>query len=132
MAGTVAALFGDNRLEVREEVIPNPHITVKFKDGIEQRANSGWLGRKPFAVGRGFGLGVAVILATDKTDLMRRGSVGAVGWPSAYGGWWQADPVQGSVSIFLAHNMVDLVQIARGIGLGAWAAIDAFTSLAAL
>ena len=30
---TVAALFGDNRLEVREEVIPNPHITVIFKDG---------------------------------------------------------------------------------------------------
>jgi len=30
---TVAALFGDNRLEVREEEIPNPDITVLFKDG---------------------------------------------------------------------------------------------------
>lgn len=30
---TVAALFKDNRLEVREEVIPNPDITVLFKDG---------------------------------------------------------------------------------------------------
>jgi hypothetical protein len=30
---TVAALFGDDRLEVREEEIPNPDITVLFKDG---------------------------------------------------------------------------------------------------
>jgi hypothetical protein len=30
---TVAALFGDNRLEVREEEIPDPDITVLFKDG---------------------------------------------------------------------------------------------------
>jgi hypothetical protein len=30
---TVAAVFKDNRLEVREEEIPNPHITVLFKDG---------------------------------------------------------------------------------------------------
>jgi CubicO group peptidase (beta-lactamase class C family) len=96
----------------------------------EQRTNSGWLGRKPFAVGRGFGLGVAVILATDKADFMRRGNVGSVGWPGAYGGWWQADPVEGSVSIFLAHNMVDPPQMARGIGLGVWSAIDAFSNLA--
>ena len=95
----------------------------------EQRANSGWLGRKPFAVGRGFGLGVAMILATDKSDLMRRGRVGSVGWPGAYGGWWQADPAEGTVSIFLAHNMVDLPQMARGIGLGVWAAIDTFSNL---
>lgn len=30
---TVAALFGGNQLEVREEEIPNPDITVLFKDG---------------------------------------------------------------------------------------------------
>ena len=96
----------------------------------EQRANSGWLGRKPFAIGRGFGLGVAVILVTDKADFMRRANVGSVGWPGAFGGWWQADPVEGSVSIFLAHNIVDLPQMARGVGLGVWAAIDAFSNSA--
>jgi CubicO group peptidase (beta-lactamase class C family) len=95
-----------------------------------QRANSGWLGRKPFATGRGFGLGVSVVLETDKTDLMRRGSVGTVSWPGAYGGWWQADPAESSVLIFLAHNMVDLAQMAKGIGLGAWSAIDTFQTLA--
>jgi CubicO group peptidase (beta-lactamase class C family) len=96
----------------------------------EQRANSGWLGRKPFAVGRGFGLGVSVVLETDPSDLMRRGGVGTVGWPGAYGGWWQADPTDGSIFIFLAHNMVDLAQMAKGIGLGVWAAVDAFQKVA--
>lgn len=92
----------------------------------KQRASSGWLGRKPFAAGRGFGLGVSVVLETDPNDLMRRGGVGTVSWPGAYGGWWQADPNDGSALVFLAHNMVDLTQMAKGIGLGVWAAIDAF------
>jgi CubicO group peptidase (beta-lactamase class C family) len=91
-------------------------VTNQLTDS--QRANSGWLGRKPFAVGRGFGLGVSVVLETDKADLMRRGGVGTVSWPGAYGGWWQADPNDGSVLIFLAHNIVDLAQMAEGIGLG--------------
>lgn len=95
-----------------------------------QRAHSGWLGRKPFAAGRGFGLGVSVVLDTDQSDLMRRGGVGTVSWPGAYGGWWQADPNDGSVLIFLAHNMVDLEQMAKGIGFGVWTAIDTFQKLA--
>jgi len=94
------------------------------------RARSRWLGQKPFAVGLGFGLGVSVVLETDKTDLRRWGSVGTVSWPGAYGGWWQADPIDRSVFVFLAHNMVDLAQMAKGIGLGVWAAIEKFHSVA--
>ena len=90
----------------------------------EQRANSVFLGRKPFAVGRGFGLGVSVVLEQDKTDMFRRGNPGTVSWPGAYGGWWEADPVAQSAFVFLAHNMVDLSQMAQGIGLGVWALID--------
>jgi CubicO group peptidase (beta-lactamase class C family) len=97
-----------------------------------QRANSVLLGQKPFAVGRGFGLGVSVVLETDKADFMRRGGVGTVSWPGAFGGWWQADPKEGSVLIFLAHNMVDLAQMAKGIGLGVWGAIDTFQTMASV
>jgi CubicO group peptidase (beta-lactamase class C family) len=93
----------------------------------ELPVHPGWLGLKP---GRGFGLGVSVVLQTDKADFMRRGSVGTVSWPGAFGGWWQADPKDGSVLIFLAHNMVDLAQMAKGVGLGVWGAIDTFQSLA--
>lgn len=95
-----------------------------------QRANTVLLGQKPFAVGRGFGLGVSVVLETDKGDFMRRGSVGTVSWPGAFGGWWEADPAEGAVRIFLAHNMVDLAQMAKGVGLGVWGAIDTFQTLA--
>ncbi len=93
-----------------------------------QRTHPGWLGLKP---GRGFGLGVSVVLESDRNDFMRRGGVGTVSWPGAFGGWWHADPNDGSVLIFLAHNMVDLAQMAKGIGLGVWAAIDTFQTLAA-
>ena len=48
----------------------------------------------------------------------------------AYGGWWQADPNDRSVLIFLAHNMVELHQMARGIGLGVWSAIATFHQIA--
>src|SRR5579872_201854 len=91
-----------------------------------QRASSVLLGQRPFAAGRGFGLGVSVVLETCTSDLMRRGGVGTVSWPGAFGGWWQADPNDGSVLIFLAHNMVELAQMAKGVGLGVWAAIEVF------
>ena len=95
-----------------------------------QRANSVLLGQKPFAAGRGFGLGLSVVLESSTKDFMRRGNPGTVSWPGAFGGWWQADPKAGSVFIFLAHNMVDLGQMAKGIGLGVWAAIDDFQNAA--
>jgi CubicO group peptidase (beta-lactamase class C family) len=95
-----------------------------------QRASSSLLGWRPFAYGRGFGLGVSVVLETDKNDLMRRGNVGTVSWPGAYGGWWQADPKDQSIFIFLTHNMVDLDQMEAGMGLGVWAAIEAFQKVA--
>jgi hypothetical protein len=53
-----------------------------------------------------------------------------VGWPGAYGGWWQADPTDQSVLVFLTHNMLDLSQMAAGMGLGAFGAIASFHALA--
>jgi hypothetical protein len=75
-------------------------------------------------------LGVSVVLETVKADFMRRGNVGTVSWPGAFGGWWQADPNQRSVFISLAHNMINLAQMAKGIGLGVWAAIEEFQTAA--
>lgn len=96
-----------------------------------QRTDAKTLGIPVFGSGSGFGLGVAVVLDPEKASPMRgRGGVGTVGWPSAYGGWWQADPTDGSVMIFLAHNMVELEQIAKGIGIGVYGAILKFHALA--
>jgi CubicO group peptidase (beta-lactamase class C family) len=95
-----------------------------------QREKASMFGRPLFAVGHGYGFGVAVVTEPEKADPVRcGGGVGSVGWPGAYGGWWQADPNDGSVMIFLAHNMVELHQMAAGIGLSAWSAIVEFQAL---
>jgi CubicO group peptidase (beta-lactamase class C family) len=95
-----------------------------------QRTTSKMLGLPIFASGHGFGMGVAVVMEPDKADPLRcGGGIGSVGWPGAYGGWWQADPNDGSVMIFLAHSMVRLDQLAKGIGLGVWGAISQFQAL---
>jgi len=81
--------------------------------------------------GHGFGLGLAVVLDPDKADpIICGGGVGSVGWPGAWGGWWQADPSDNSVFIFLAHNMVELNQFAEGVGFGVFDGILRFQSLA--
>jgi CubicO group peptidase (beta-lactamase class C family) len=97
----------------------------------EQRAETRLLGQAVFAAGHGYGMGVAVVTDPATADPLRcRGGIGTIGWPGAYGGWWQADPNDGSTLVFLAHNMVDLPQMAAGIGLGVWSAITAFHRLA--
>jgi CubicO group peptidase (beta-lactamase class C family) len=97
----------------------------------DQRKAARMLGRPIFAEGHGYGMGVAVVVEPDKADPRRcRGGVGTVGWPGAYGGWWQADPDDGSVLIFLTHNMLELHQMMRGIGLGVWDAIVEFHEFA--
>ena len=93
----------------------------------EQRETTRMLGQPVFAAGHGYGMGVAVVMEPEKADPLRcRGGIGTIGWPGAYASWWQADPDDRSVLIFLAHNMLELPQMERGIGLGAWSAIADF------
>ena len=96
-----------------------------------QRATAEVVGNAMFAAGHGFGLGVAVVLEPEKAlAMVCGGGVGAVGWPGAFGGWWQADPNDNSVLIMLSHSMVDLDQLANGIGFGAYIARTKFHALA--
>ena len=96
-----------------------------------QRASARMFRRPLFAKGHGYGMGVAVVMEPEQADpLQCRGGVGTVGWPGAYGSWWQADPNDGSVLVFLSHNMVGLSQMAQGIGLATWSAIASFHDLA--
>ena len=92
-----------------------------------QRATAEVAGLPLFTAGHGFGLGVAVVMEPEHAEpLVCGGGVGAVGWPGAFGGWWRADPNDGSVRIFLAHNMIAREQFAKGIGFGVYEAITAF------
>lgn len=96
----------------------------------DQRARGETLGM-PIFTAHGFGYGLAVVMDPDGAAVTRcKGGLGTVGWPGAYGGWWQADPTTGTVMIFLAHNVMEMDQMAMGIGLGVYGAITEFHGLA--
>jgi len=97
----------------------------------DQRRAATMFGLPLFGTGHGFGLGVAVVIdpATAQSTLCG-GAAGTVGWPGGFGGWWQADPTDETVFVLLAHSMVELPQLAQGIGLGAYAARAAFHAAA--
>jgi len=88
----------------------------------------------PFWGGQGFGLGVSVITDPAKQEWMGAGSKGAFGWPGAFGTWWQADPAQDMVLIYLIQNSMPLdpgaaAQLATGQRLGGRAALPVFQKL---
>lgn len=63
----------------------------------------------PFWVGRGFGLNLSVVTdAAQSAPLYGPGGVGTFSWPGAYGTWWQADPGNDLILIYLIQNAPDL------------------------
>jgi CubicO group peptidase (beta-lactamase class C family) len=56
----------------------------------DQRATTRMLGQPIFAAGHGYGMGVAVVTDPETADPLRGcGGAGTIGWPGAYGSWWQ-------------------------------------------
>ncbi|MCA6326652.1 serine hydrolase [Phenylobacterium sp.] len=85
----------------------------------------------PFWLGQGFGLGVSVITDPEKQAWMGAGSTGAFGWPGAFGTWWQADPEEDMILIYLIQNSMELgpesaSQVATGQRMGGRAALPIF------
>jgi len=56
-----------------------------------------------FWAGQGFGLGVSVVddVARQARSPFGFSSAGSFGWPGAWGTWWQADPKEDMVQIFM-------------------------------
>ena len=99
----------------------------------EQRAIP-FLGAIPMWAGMGFGLGVSVITDPDKLGFLGMGGVGAFGWPGAFGTWWQADPLNDMIMIYLIQNSMPLepgaiAQLATGQRMGARLALPTFQRL---
>ena len=59
--------------------------------------------KQHFMMGRPFtsGIGLGVSVVTDATDPGATGGVGSFGWAGAFGGWWQADPQEDMVLLWL-------------------------------
>jgi CubicO group peptidase (beta-lactamase class C family) len=88
----------------------------------------------PFWMSQGFGLGLAVVLDAEKHAWMGAGSAGAFGWPGAFGTWWQADPAEDMVAIYLIQDSMPLgpeaiANLAARRGLGGRAALPVFQKM---
>jgi len=60
----------------------------------------------PFWIGRGFGLNLSVVTDPAKSrQLFGPGGLGTFSWPGAYGTWWQADPSEDLILIYLIQNL---------------------------
>jgi CubicO group peptidase (beta-lactamase class C family) len=59
----------------------------------------------PFFMAQGFGLGVSVIDNPKKHGWMGTGNRGTFGWPGLFGGWWQADPKEQMVMVWLQQTL---------------------------
>lgn len=89
----------------------------------------------PFWAGQGFGLGLSMITNTQIMSFMGAGSEGSFGWPGAFGTWWQADPKEEMILIYLIQNSMPLgpeaaAQLATGQRMGGRAALPVFQKLA--
>jgi CubicO group peptidase (beta-lactamase class C family) len=62
----------------------------------------------PFWISQGFGLGVSMIVDAEKHQWMGAGEKGAFGWPGAFGTWWQADPANDLILIYLIQDSMEL------------------------
>ena len=70
----------------------------------------------PFWIGRGFGLNLSVVTdATTSERLLGPGGAGTFSWPGAYGTWWQADPANDLILIYLIQNYPDLTSAAAAV-----------------
>jgi CubicO group peptidase (beta-lactamase class C family) len=59
-----------------------------------------------FWAGQGFGLGVSVVddVARQARSPFGYSSQGSFGWPGAFGTWWQVDPKEDMIQIFLIQQ----------------------------
>ena len=70
----------------------------------------------PFWVGRGFGLNLSLVTdAAKSAALYGPGGLGTFSWPGAYGTWWQADPANDLILIYLIQNYPDLTAAAAAV-----------------
>ena len=126
-----AKLFIENGISNGIQILKQETVDLMCSNQLTsfQRENSKLMGTLIFREHYGFGLGLAVVCKESKYgSIPCAGSIGSVGWPGAYGGWWSADPIKKTVSIFLTHSMTEPKQLAQGIGWELFEAIDIFSN----
>jgi CubicO group peptidase (beta-lactamase class C family) len=91
-------LMQDGRLDRTQLLKPETAKLLRTNRMTDAQRKLPFIGGAPFT--QGFGLGVAVV--TDETQPGAvTGRAGTFGWPGAFGGWWQADPQEELILIWL-------------------------------
>jgi CubicO group peptidase (beta-lactamase class C family) len=88
----------------------------------------------PFWMSQTFGLGVSVVVDPEAHAWMGAASAGAFGWPGAFGTWWQADPAEDLVMVYLIQDSMPLgpeavTQAGEGRRMGGRVALPIFQKL---
>ncbi|MGI9163796.1 MAG: serine hydrolase domain-containing protein [Mycobacterium sp.] len=100
-------LLSEGILDGTRVLSPESVTAMRTDQLSEDQKRHPFLGM-PFWIGRGFGLNLSVVTdPTRSTQLFGPGGVGTFSWPGAYGTWWQADPSNDLILIYLIQNYPD-------------------------
>ena len=120
----VRMLLGNGAVDGVRVLTPGSVTAMRTDQLTDDQKKHPFLGM-PFWIGRGFGLNLSVVTDPSRsTQLFGPGGLGTFSWPGAYGTWWQADPANDLILIYLIQNFPDLTAAA--------AAVSGNTSLARL
>ena len=100
-------MLGDGEVDGVRLVAPGTIAAMATNRLTDEQRGHGFMGM-PFWLGQGFGLGVSMILDAQKHEWMGAGAEGAFGWPGAFGTWWQADPANDMILIYLIQDSMPL------------------------
>jgi CubicO group peptidase (beta-lactamase class C family) len=101
-------LLGGGEVDGVRLLQPKTVATMRANRLTDEQRALDFLGIPFFWGSQGFGLGVSVVTDPVKHQIMGAASEGAFGWPGAFGTWWQADPQEDMILIYLIQNSMDL------------------------
>ena len=111
----VRMLLGNGAVDGVRVLTPGSVTAMRTDQLTDDQKKHPFLGM-PFWIGRGFGLNLSVVTDPSRsTQLFGPGGLGTFSWPGAYGTWWQADPANDLILIYLIQNYPDFSAAAAAV-----------------
>lgn len=111
----IRMLLGGGTVDGTRVLSPESVTAMRTDQLTDEQKRHPFLGM-PFWIGRGFGLNLSVVTDPSKSaQLFGPGGLGTFSWPGAYGTWWQADPANDLILIYLIQNYPDFSAAAEAV-----------------
>lgn len=108
-------LLGNGTVDGVRVLAPESVAAMRTDQLSDEQKKHPFLGM-PFWIGRGFGLNLSVVTDPSRSaQLFGPGGLGTFSWPGAYGTWWQADPANDLILIYLIQNYPDFSAAAAAV-----------------